>query len=126
MSEVININGTKYTEEDFNEEQRYLLRQIRSCKTKAAQLTFDLDQVKVAEQAFSQGFLVSVEAEKEKEESTEVENAPIENEPEELKASEDPTVEEDAGGDANESVEGNSNNESNDIVSDDESKEKSS
>ena len=77
MSEVININGTKYTEEDFNEEQRYLLRQIRSCKTKAAQLTFDLDQVKVAEQAFSQGFLVSVEAEKEKSESdktSEVEN----------------------------------------------------
>ena len=76
MSEVININGTKYTEEDFNDEQRYLLRQIRSCKAKAAQLTFDLDQIKVAEQAFSQGFLVSVEAEKEKEkeESTEVEN----------------------------------------------------
>ena len=74
MSEVININGTKYTEEDFNDEQRYLLRQIRSCKAKSAQLTFDLDQVKVAEQAFTQGFLVSVEAEKEKEESYEVEN----------------------------------------------------
>tara|TARA_B110000967_G_scaffold56384_1_gene57815 strand:- start:663 stop:914 length:252 start_codon:yes stop_codon:yes gene_type:complete len=74
MSEVININGTKYTEEDFNDEQRYLLRQIRSCKAKAAQLTFDLDQVKVAEQAFTQGFLVSVEAEKEKEEASEVEN----------------------------------------------------
>jgi predicted ATP-grasp superfamily ATP-dependent carboligase len=63
MSEVININGTKYTEEDFNDEQKYLLRQIRSCKAKAAQLTFDLDQVKVAEQAFTQGFLVSVEVE---------------------------------------------------------------
>ena len=74
MSEVININGTKYTEEDFNDEQRYLLRQIRSCKAKAAQLTFDLDQVKVAEQAVSQGFLVSVEAEKEKVEASEVEN----------------------------------------------------
>jgi len=77
MSEVVNINGTKYTEEDFNDEQRYLLRQIRSCKAKAAQLTFDLDQVKVAEQAFSQGFLVSVVAEREKSESdktSEVEN----------------------------------------------------
>jgi len=76
MSEVININGTKYTDEDFNDEQRYLLRQIRSCKTKAAQLTFDLDQIKVAEQAFSQGFLVSVEASKEEEtkETSEVEN----------------------------------------------------
>ena len=74
MSEVININGTKYTEEDFNDEQKYLLRQIRSCKAKAALLTFDLDQVKVAEQAFTQGFLVSVEAEKEEEEASEVEN----------------------------------------------------
>ena len=69
MSEVININGTKYTEEDFNDEQKYLLRQIRSCKAKSAQLTFDLDQIKVAEQAFSQGFLVSVEASKEEEEN---------------------------------------------------------
>ena len=74
MSEVININGTKYTEEDFNEEQRYLLRQIRSCKAKAAQITFDLDQVKVAEQAFTQGFLVSVEASKKAEEETEVDS----------------------------------------------------
>ena len=79
MSEVININGTKYTEEDFNDEQRYLLRQIRSCKSKVAQITFDLDQVKVAEQAFTQGFLVSVEAEKEKEESTEVTQPEVEN-----------------------------------------------
>jgi len=69
MSEVININGTKYTEEDFNDEQRYLLNQIRSCKAKATQLKFDLDQIKVAEQAFSQGFLVSVEASKEEEEN---------------------------------------------------------
>ena len=79
MSEVININGTKYTEEDFNDEQKYLLRQIRSCKAKVAQITFDLDQVKVAEQAFTQGFLVSVEAEKEKEESTEVTQPEVEN-----------------------------------------------
>jgi hypothetical protein len=80
MSEVININGTKYTEEDFNDEQKYLLRQIRSCKAKSAQLTFDLDQVKVAEQAFTQGFLVSVEAsKKEEEESAEVTQPEVEN-----------------------------------------------
>ena len=80
MSEVININGTKYTEEDFNDEQKYLLRQIRSCKAKVAQITFDLDQVKVAEQAFTQGFLVSVEAsKKEEEESAEVTQPEAEN-----------------------------------------------
>ena len=32
MSEVININGTKYTEEDFNQEQSYFIKQIRSLK----------------------------------------------------------------------------------------------
>ena len=80
MSEVININGTKYTEEDFNDEQKYLLRQIRSCKAKSAQLTFDLDQVKVAEQAFTQGFLVSVEAsKKEEEETAEITQPEVEN-----------------------------------------------
>ena len=67
MSEV----KAKYSDEDFNDEQRYLLNQIRSCKAKAAQLTFDLDQIKVAEQAFSQGFLVSVEASKEEEKNAE-------------------------------------------------------
>jgi hypothetical protein len=71
MSEIVNINGTKYSDEDFNDEQRYLLNQIRSCKAKAAQLTFDLDQIKVAERAFSQGFLVSVEASKEEEKNAE-------------------------------------------------------
>jgi hypothetical protein len=71
MSEIVNINGTKYSDEDFNDEQRYLLNQIRSCKAKAAQLTFDLDQIKVAEQAFSQGFLVSVEASKDEEKNAE-------------------------------------------------------
>jgi|TARA_R110002167_G_scaffold32303_1_gene105124 hypothetical protein len=71
MSEIVNINGTKYSDEDFNDEQRYLLNQIRSCKAKAAQLTFDLDQIKVAEQAFSQGFLVSVEASKKEEKDIE-------------------------------------------------------
>ena len=71
MSEIVNINGTKYSDEDFNDEQRYLLNQIRSCKAKAAQLTFDLDQIKVAEQEFSQGFLVSVEASKKEEKDIE-------------------------------------------------------
>jgi hypothetical protein len=60
VEEVVNINGTKYTEEDFNEEQSYLIKQIRSCKTKTANLMFELDQVKVAEQAFTNVFLVSM------------------------------------------------------------------
>jgi hypothetical protein len=79
VEEVININGTKYTEEDFNSEQSYFIKQIRSCKAKAANLAFELDQVKVAEQAFTNAFMVSMKASEEesaetdKEETEEVE-----------------------------------------------------
>lgn len=78
MSEVININGTKYTEEDFNEEQSYLIRQIRSCKAQVAQKKFELDQITVAENAFTNAFLVSMKAAEE--ESTENESESVEAE----------------------------------------------
>ena len=42
MSEVININGTKYTEEDFNQEQSYFIKQIRSLKAQIANKKFEL------------------------------------------------------------------------------------
>ena len=78
MSEVININGTKYTEEDFNEEQSYLIRQIRSCKAQVANKKFELDQITVAENAFTNAFLVSMKAAEE--ESAESESEPVEAE----------------------------------------------
>ena len=78
MSEVININGTKYTEEDFNEEQSYLIRQIRSCKAQVANKKFELDQITVAENAFTNAFLVSMKAAEE--ESTENESESVEAE----------------------------------------------
>jgi hypothetical protein len=65
MDEVVNLNGTEYTEEDFNEEQSYIIKQIRSCKNKAANLMFELDQVKVTEQAFTNMFLVSMKTSEE-------------------------------------------------------------
>ena len=78
MSEVININGTKYTEEDFNEEQSYLIRQIRSCKAQVANKKFELDQITVAENAFTNAFLVSMKAAEE--ESAESESEPVDAE----------------------------------------------
>ena len=65
MEEVVNLNGTEYTEEDFNEEQSYIIKQIRSCKVKAANLMFELDQVKVTKQAFTNMFLVSMKTSEE-------------------------------------------------------------
>jgi len=69
MEEVVNINGTKYTEEDFNDEQSYIIKQIRSCKAKTANLMFELDQAKVAEQAFTNMFLVSMKTSEDAESS---------------------------------------------------------
>ena len=65
MDEVVNLNGTEYTEEDFNEEQSYIIKQIRSCKNKAANLMFELDQVKVTEQAFTNAFMISMKTSEE-------------------------------------------------------------
>ena len=78
MSDVININGTKYTEEDFNEEQSYLIRQIRSCKAQVAQKKFELDQITVAENAFTNAFLVSMKAAEEESAESESESVDAE------------------------------------------------
>jgi hypothetical protein len=78
MSEVININGTKYTEEDFNEEQSYFIRQIRSCKAQVANKKFELDQIQVAEQAFTNAFLVSMKAAEEESAESESESVDAE------------------------------------------------
>jgi hypothetical protein len=72
MEEVVNINGTKYTEEDFNEEQSYIIKQIRSCKAKATNLMFELDQVRAAEQALTNMFLVSMKTSEDDESSEDV------------------------------------------------------
>ena len=60
MEEVVNINGTEYVESDFNEEQSYLLKQLRSCKAKTTNLMFELDQIRMAEQALTNVFLISM------------------------------------------------------------------
>ena len=81
MSDVININGTKYTEEDFNEEQSYFIKQIRSCKAQIANKKFELDQIQVAENAFTNAFMVSMKtAEDEKSEAKPDENVEVKTE----------------------------------------------
>jgi hypothetical protein len=78
MSEVININGTKYTEEDFNEEQSYFIKQIRSLKAQIANKKFELDQLQVAENAFTNAFMVSMKASEDAKSETKVEDEVVE------------------------------------------------
>ena len=58
---VITIDGKKYKPEDMNEQQTYLINQIRSCQNKAANMRFDLDQMIAAQNAFTNALIQSMQ-----------------------------------------------------------------
>jgi uncharacterized coiled-coil DUF342 family protein len=58
---VVNINGKDYSAEDLNEQQTYLINQVRSCQQKAANIRFELDQVQAAQDDFKNALIKSVE-----------------------------------------------------------------
>ena len=60
---VITIDGKEYAPEDMNEQQTYLISQIRSCQQKAANIRFELDQVIAAQNAFTNTLIQSVQTE---------------------------------------------------------------
>ena len=62
---VVTINGQEYIEDNLNEGQRYLINQIRNLQLKAANLRFQLDQVVVAQDKFTEELIKTVEVEEE-------------------------------------------------------------
>ena len=60
---VITIDGKEYQPEDMNEQQTYLIAQIRSCQQKATNIGFELDQVKAAQNLFTNELIKSVQTE---------------------------------------------------------------
>ena len=60
---VITIDGKEYKPEDMNEQQTYLINQIRSCQNKAANMRFDLDQFIAAQNAFTNALIQSMQTE---------------------------------------------------------------
>ena len=60
---VITIDGKEYKTEDLDEQQTYLISQIRSCQQKAANIRFELDQVQVAQNVFTNELIKSVQVE---------------------------------------------------------------
>lgn len=69
-SNIIHINGTDYKENDLSEQQHYFINQIKDLQAKANNLKFQLDQVQVALNTFTNELLGSFET-KEPEESKE-------------------------------------------------------
>ena len=65
QSNVITIDGKEYKEEDLSQDQNYFINQIKDLQAKAANLRFQLDQVTVAQNAFTNSLIQSVKGEEE-------------------------------------------------------------
>ena len=73
QSNVITIDGKEYKTEDLSQDQNYFINQIKDLQAKGASLRFQLDQVTVAQNAFTNSLIQSVKGEEE--ESVTNENA---------------------------------------------------
>jgi hypothetical protein len=73
QSNVITIDGKEYKTEDLSQDQNYFINQIKDLQAKGASLRFQLDQVTVAQNAFTNSLIQSVKGEEE--ESVTDENA---------------------------------------------------
>jgi len=60
-SNVITIAGKEYEESAMDAQQMYLINQIRDLQAKAGSLRFQLDQVQVAQDAFTTALIKTVE-----------------------------------------------------------------
>jgi hypothetical protein len=62
-SNVINIDGKEYNQEDLDDKQTYLIKQINDLQAKSTNLRFQLDQVSVAQSAFTNSLIASLKNE---------------------------------------------------------------
>ena len=67
---VITIDGTEYKEEDLSQDQSYFINQIRDLQAKAGSLKFQLDQVTVAQNAFTNSLIQSIKGSEENDDET--------------------------------------------------------
>ena len=65
---VVTINGQEYIEDNLDDNQKYFINQIRDLQLKAANLRFQLDQVVVAQDKFTEELIKTVEVVEEQEE----------------------------------------------------------
>jgi hypothetical protein len=75
QSNVITIDGKEYKTEDLSQDQNYFINQIKDLQAKAANLKFQLDQITVAQNAFTNSLIQSVKGEEEESTDDADENA---------------------------------------------------
>ena len=61
VGNVININGTDYNENDLSDTQKYLIAQIKDLQDKAGNFKFQLDQVQVSLNSFTNALIQELE-----------------------------------------------------------------
>lgn len=64
---IININGTEYDTDSFNNEQKYVIAQIKDLQARFEVEKFKLDQTQVALKSFTSALLKSLEENNEEE-----------------------------------------------------------
>lgn len=79
QSNVITIDGKEYKQEDLSQDQNYFINQIKDLQAKAASLRFQLDQVTVAQNAFTNSLIQSVKGSEENDDETNKASAADEN-----------------------------------------------
>ena len=62
---IININGTDYSQDDLSQEQQYMIAQVKDLQIKAGQTKFQLDQIQVSLDHFTNKVIESIEDTKE-------------------------------------------------------------
>ena len=60
---VISIDGKEYNQEDLSKDQNYFINQIKDLQAKSSNLKFQLDQLTVAQNAFTNSLIESVKKE---------------------------------------------------------------
>ena len=63
QSNVITIDGKEYNADDMSQDQTYWINQIKDLQAKSANLRFQLDQITVAQNAFTNQLIQSVKNE---------------------------------------------------------------
>lgn len=62
QDQAITVDDQEYAIADFSDEQQYMLKQIQDLNQKAGSLKFQLDQVSVAKQWFTDSLVASLKA----------------------------------------------------------------
>jgi hypothetical protein len=62
---ILYINDVEYNTDEFSQDQKYLVAQIKSCQDRVSRAKFDFDRESAALNTFTSSLIASLEANKE-------------------------------------------------------------